>query len=239
MGIDKVCRWVMLSFLLASFSLAHAQRPRVQNDPNYDKETLHFGFTVGLNFMDFGIDMDNDAYAKDLLYADITQMFPGFHVSMVSNLRLAEYLDLRALPGICFGQRNLTYYDKEGAEERIMKVPSTFIEIPLLLKYKAARLNNFRPYLIGGFNIRYDLASNKEFDEEDEIYVRINPFDVYYELGFGIDNYLQYFKYSTELKISVGLRDILNHTPHDPHSQYANAISRMNSFLVMLSFHFE
>ncbi len=42
-----------------------------------------------------------------------------------------------------------------------VRVESSFLEFPLLLKYKGDRLNNVRPYVIGGLNYRYDLAGSK------------------------------------------------------------------------------
>jgi hypothetical protein len=109
----------------------------------------------------------------------------------------------------------------------------------LLLKYKGARLNNVRPYIIGGLNYRYDLAGKKEYDEEKSVYLRLRRSDLYYEFGAGFDFYLQYFKLSVELKMSNGLRDVIVHEPAPGYPQYANAIERMQSQIWILAFHFE
>ena len=89
------------------------------------------------------------------------------------------------------------------------RLESSFLEFPLLLKLKGDRLNNVRPYVIGGFNYRYDLAAKKDFDDEKPVYIRIKRSDLYYELGAGLDFYLPYFKLSVELKMSNGMRDVL------------------------------
>jgi len=57
----------------------------------------------------------------------------------------------------------------------------------LSAKIQRDRLNNVRPYVIGGFNFRYDLAGKKEFDDTKAIYLRIKRPDLYYELGAGMD----------------------------------------------------
>ncbi|MCK7530390.1 MAG: hypothetical protein MZV63_04725 [Marinilabiliales bacterium] len=101
------------------------------------------------------------------------------------------------------------------------------------------RLNNSRPYIIGGLNFRYDLAGKKEYDDQQEIYLRLNRADLYYEVGAGIDIYLPYFKLTIEAKMSNGLRDILVHEPAPGYPQYANAIESMRSQIWVLSFHFE
>ena len=101
------------------------------------------------------------------------------------------------------------------------------------------RLNNVRPYLIGGINYRYDLAGKKEYDEEKPVYLRIRRSDMYVEFGTGLDFYLTYFKLSVELKLSDGLRDILVHDPATRYPQFSNAIEKMRSQIWVLSFHFE
>lgn len=225
--------------LVNSVNCALAQKPRVQNTPTYDSKLLHFGFTIGLNTMDYDVDVNKEVFLNDTLYPDIRNLSPGFHVSMVSDLRLGRYFNLRFLPGISFGQRNVTYKTVSGILDREFKVPSTYLEFPLLVKYKAERINNYRPYLISGANIRYDMASNKEFNEEEDFYIRFVPLDFFYELGIGIDYYLPYFKFATELKISVGLRDIINHEPHPEYPIYVESINKAKSFIIGLSFHFE
>ncbi|MEE9462267.1 MAG: outer membrane beta-barrel protein, partial [Bacteroidales bacterium] len=118
-------------------------------------------------------------------------------------------------------------------------VESNFLDFPLLLKYKSRRVNNYRPYLIGGLNMRYDMAARKDYDS-DGPYVRLTPMDFYAEFGFGIDFFLQYFKFSPELKVSVGFRDVLVHDPAGGgNSKYAKSINKLNSYVVMLCFYFE
>jgi hypothetical protein len=119
------------------------------------------------------------------------------------------------------------------------RLESSFLEFPFLLKFKGERLNNVRPYLIGGINYRYDLAGKKEYDDEKPIYLRLKRSDLYYEIGAGLDFYLPYFKLSVELKMSQGTRDVLVHEPAPGYPQYANAIERMQSQIWILAFHFE
>jgi hypothetical protein len=141
---------------------------------------------------------------------------------------------------VAFGQRNVRYYNYETLEliNEKQRVESSFLEFPILLKYKGARLNNTRPYIIGGFNYRYDLAGKKEYDEDKEVYIRLKRSDLYYELGAGLDFYLPYFKLSVELKTSRGIRDIIVHEPGQI-QQYANAIEKMQSRIWIIAFHFE
>jgi hypothetical protein len=229
-------KYFFVLFVLFSATVS-AQLPKVKNLPTYDDKVLHFGFTLGLNTMDFSIQRSMLGVQHDTI-ADVSRIEPGFHVLIVSDLRLGEYFDLRFQPGISFGQRNLNFMH-DGKSINEMKVESNFLDFPLLLKYKAKRLNNFRPYLLGGFSVRYDMAAKKGYDEQTDVYIRLKPMDFYYELGGGADFYLPYFKFSMELKLAIGMRDVLVHDPAPNHEIFVNSIDRLTSNLVMLSFHFE
>jgi len=237
---------IAITFLsvLLSFS-SFAQGKKVQNLPDYEHKRLHFGFTVGTNMMNFGITKDDNFFSQSKfkqIYSIENQSVPGFHLGPISNLHLGEYFDLRLLVNLSFGQRNLKYLIVEDTTAinqaltwHTMKLASTFLEFPLLIKYKAQRLNNFKPYIIAGLNPKLDLAAQKKIKEEEMPKIRLNKFDLAWEIGFGIDFYLPYFKFSPEIKYSCGLNNIIVRD----NTQFTSSINRMNSNVWMLSFHFE
>lgn len=239
-----------------------AQKPKVKNEPNHDDRPVHFGFSLGLNTMDFRIRQSSDTSASGYdpnVIADVAMLQPGFHVHAISNFRLGKYFDFRLLPGISFGgERKITYVDLDSETPKVyppVSIESNFIELPLLIKYKSTRINNFRPYIIGGTNVKFDLAATKKIwgmEGKNNNPVILNVFDYYFELGVGFDFYLEYFKFSTEIKYSMGMVNMMKksvktkdgtETINDPaHSQYAvysNVIDKMNSRMFMISFHFE
>lgn len=216
----------------------YGQVQKPKNESWYDEKPVHFGFTLGFNAMDFNI---IPATGQDSLFPLVNKLNPGINIQVITNLRLGTYFDLRFLPGVSFGQRVIDFYKNGERPAGIInqQLESSFLEFPLLIKYKGERLNNVRPYLIGGLNFRYDLAGKKEFDDEKPVYIRLKRPDLYYEAGGGMDFYLTYFKLAVELKISAGLNDILAREPHPRYPQYYNAIDRMKSRIWVLSFHFE
>jgi len=222
-----------------------AQKEKVQNDPTHDDKLIHFGFSLGLNSMDYRI---KSASTNKTVFVDVNKLSPGINIHAIANLRLAKNFDLRALPGISFGERFVSFKNLENDSaiydnNNAYKIQSSYIEMPLLLKYKSRRLNNIRPYLIGGGNFRYDLAIKGAYDYHDQLFM-IKPFDVYAEIGVGSDFYLTYFKLGVELKFSIGLTNILNRT--DKHGQippefqkYTDYMESIKSQMFILSFHFE
>ncbi|MGC8824003.1 MAG: porin family protein [Bacteroidales bacterium] len=238
-------RSVCLIILFCSLGLkGFSQKEKVKHNPEYDDKPIHFGYTLGLNVMDFSFGRYYQRNPNtDTLYADLTQLNPGFQVGMIADFRLGEYLNFRVLPSFNFGQRNLSFFVNKGRDgmqtQHTFRIESSMLDLPILLKYKAKRINNYRPYVIVGSSVRYDLAAKKKYKIDDEEYILLRPFDIYAELGFGIDFYLPYFKLSTEVKLCLGMLDILNHTPPEVHPEYVNALRKLNSQILMFSFHFE
>ncbi|OGU15749.1 MAG: hypothetical protein A2X63_03510 [Ignavibacteria bacterium GWA2_35_8] len=187
--------------------------------------------------MDFTINNSGDFFTLDSVYAVENQSMMGFNLGIISDLRLNQHWTLRFLPGLIFGQRNMEYLVVKDDKliTKIMKIESTFLDFPLVFKYRAQRINDYRPYLLAGGSYKFDLAAQKEIKEEEKPKIRLKRSDFYYEIGFGIDYYLPYFKLSTELKFSVG---ILNMIKPD-NTQFTGAIEKMNSKMIILSFHFE
>lgn len=227
---------IFIILLLFPVVLA-AQKAKPKNDSNYDDRLLHFGFSMGMNTMDFMVKMKPDSPYR----AAVTSLKPGINIQIVTDYRPATYFDFRFLPGVSFGQRNLNFYDLNGTKIDSIQLESSYLEFPLTIKTKGMRLNNSRPYLLGGINFRYDLAGKKEligpgYNGEGD-YVRLNKADLYYEVGAGIDFYLPYFKLTIEAKMSNGLRDVLNYDSSYP--AHFNDIASLRSQIWVLSFHFE
>lgn len=241
---------LLFGIFLISFPL-FAQNEMPHNLPAFDQKRLHFGFTVGLNTMDVALKRNYNPEHGTFVYADLSVLQPGFQVTVVSDLRLSADLNLRFLPGISFGQRDLYYYSdpRLGGDAPSFKDPihvatigAGFLEFPLLLKYRSRRVNNYRPYIVGGINYRYDMVAKKRgatYDEDTNEYVKFVPGDFYLEFGFGVDNYLKYFKFAPEIKVAVGLRNMLDYTARDNQWEYTESIERARSIIVMLNFHFE
>lgn len=227
---------IFIILLLFPVVLA-AQKAKPKNDSNYDDRLLHFGFSMGMNTMDFIVKMKPGSE----YLAEVTSLKPGINIQIVTDYRPSTYLDIRFLPGVSFGQRNLDFYDSQRVRIDSVQIPSSFLEFPLLLKAKGMRLNNSRPYLIGGVNFRYDLAGKSESMQfgsgGSDSQVKLNRADSYFEIGAGIDFYLPYFKLTIEAKMSNGFRDLLNRNAELP--AHYQAIESLRSQMWVLSFHFE
>ena len=209
---------------------------KVLNYQQHDEKAIHFGFCVGLNVMDFSITPSFTHYRTDSLLACVSDLSAGFHIQVVSAARFTDNLELRFLPGVAFGQRDLSFYRGDRLYEKSQTLESSYIELPWLIKYKSKRVNNYRVFLVGGLNPRFDLA--KTYREDDGIYMDLKLNDLCYELGGGFDFYFPYFKLSIELRGSWGMFNVLNRRS-TPHPEFQNAIEKLRSSAYMISFYIE
>ena len=240
----------VLSLLIISI-VADAQyrNPTVLNSPDYDTGSpWHFRFSVSINFMDFDV-VNTNAFEHDKngvpfqYFANTHRVGPGFNVNAICDFRITENIHARFLPGYALGQRELNFFmvDTAGVStfETAMKLESSFIELPVGFKYVSQRYCNVRPYLYAGANVRVDIAAFKRMKVEDGVLIRLAKTDIFYEVGFGIDFFLANFKFSTELKWSAGILNMVSDDYADGAQNYRDAIEHLRSRAVVIMFHFE
>lgn len=203
---------LILLFVIGQ-SILNAQRVRVPNNPNYDLKKYHFGFMLGLNQMNFVIKPIENIKVFDTLYGIESTPEQGFNIGIVADLRLNEYMNLRFIPSLAFGERTLNYFikiDNHVIANVAKKVESTYIEFPLELKLRSQRMINSRAYVIGGAKYCIDLASQEKKKDDDNVYqIKLQKHDLQFQIGVGFDFYLVYFKLGTELKMCYGINDLL------------------------------
>lgn len=234
--VQHIFKIVLALFFV--FNNAVAQKRVTENLAKYEFETLHFGFSLGVNTTNFVI--TPKVLTDSVLVVESTPQY-GFNIGIISELRLHRYVTLRFLPNISFGQRNLDYTIRtvKGDAQYVKKVESTFLDFPLDIKLRAARLNNFSMYVLGGAKFTIDLASQKGVDNTSldlsKQVVKLNRDDFGYEMGAGAEFYLTYFKFAIEAKMSLGLRDLLIRD----NTIFSNSIDRLYSQMFLISFTFE
>lgn len=225
-------------FIVAIFTqISFAQYGMFGKNPlihleNFDKQRTHWGYFLGFNSYDFKFDYLT--VGKDIEVKSTT----GFSVGLVGNLRLNDYFDLRFEPGFYTTQRNLTYPNIEDSVDRLREVKSSNLHFPLLLKFSALRTGNIKPYLVGGFSRTLNLGSNA--NAQDDNYsnrFRMKKWTSNYEIGFGVDLYLEYFKFSPSIRGVFGMGDELIRD-NNPNSPWTGNIQSMKTRAIFINFTF-
>jgi hypothetical protein len=233
--------FVILALLIVS-QTASAQlfsKEKIKNNENFDKDRLSWGFFLGINSYDYQFNYEEDL--KDML----VETNVGFSVGLVSNLRITDYLDLRFEPGLFITQRNVIYDPSyfNGLEfndsDLLREVKSTYVHFPLLLKVSTKRLNNFKPFILAGISTSINLSSNEENPDDNSAgQFRTKKNVMFYELGFGIDFYNQWFKFSPSIRGVFAMNDELVRDV-DPNSPWTSNVTTMKTRGIFLNFTFQ
>ncbi|MGB5203830.1 porin family protein [Eudoraea sp.] len=231
----KYILFFLIGFLLLVSSPMHAQfkEKPIINLENEDKALLNWGYFLGFNQYDFKFEYKNDL--DDVL----VEKSIGFNVGLIGELRLNEFLDLRFEPGLFYTKRTLGYKGFADPNEAIRDVKSTYINFPLLLKVSARRFGNWKPYIIGGASASLNLGSNEDsLDDNSSGTFRMTKTLYNWEIGFGIDFYTEYFKFSPSIRGVFALSNELV-PDNDPNSPWTGNIDTMKTRGVFVNFTFE
>ncbi len=235
--MQKTIKYILVFTLLFINNETFSQKyKKSQNLPRYDFQKIHFGFTLGINELNFNLQQNINVENNENLKSILTKGQKGFNLGIVSNLRLGNYTDLRFVPALLFGERHIKYNFTDSLDaNEIKKIESTILDFPIYIKYKSERYNNFRTYVIGGIKYSMDIASQDKINDEGQEIVKLKRNDLMGEIGFGIDFYLEYFKFSPQIKISYGILNLLT----KDQSVFTQSIKNLSTNGWMLSFTFE
>lgn len=241
---------LLLIIVLVCVNNAHAQRRSPMLNQTYDWAPYHWGFHVGVNFMDYSLgmldgyqtvirdgdgdhfpnnstpvsDLQRDSYRILSVESRRITRNPGFSVGFVGDLRLSEHFNFRAIPTFSINWKRVFYdvvlYDvnhqplmfKNDSIFTIQSVDNLacYLEFPVHIKYRAKRDNNFGAYIFAGVNPKlYLVNKNNQASDGIPVYLAPKRGDFAIEFGSGFDFYNQWFKMGVEIKMSLGVINLL------------------------------
>lgn len=225
-----ICLFVLVS------SFVNAQRERVENLPNFDKKKVHYGFYLGLNQNDFKLNLRN----SNVQNADITvKPSTGFNVGLIADLRLHKNFNLRLEPGLMTNSKTIFFNHLNTRRDSVRDISSTFLHVPLILKFSTDRYKNIRPYILGGVSFDYNFTSNQNNQDDNSAgQFRMQTQNFMYEIGVGIDIYLYFFKFSPSIRGVFAINNEIRYDD-DPNSQWTAPVNFMGTRGVFINFAFE
>lgn len=235
----------LLILLVTLISLSSfAQERRVNQRPNFDKHEIHWGFYLGFNGSDYRL-----TYKQSNNFTNTSvklESSGGFNVGLIADMKIGEHFNLRLEPGLISNESTLFFIDddnypvSEFETNSSAQIESTFLHVPILLKYNALRLNNVRPYLIGGFSYDYNFSSNE--DNKDDNFsgqFRMRTHNLMYEVGFGFDFYFYGYIFSPSIRGQFAMiNEILYDDPNNGPSPWTDPIDSMTTRSLFIKFAF-
>lgn len=218
--------------LLISVSVTFAQKQKLKNLPYIDQRRFHYGFALGINFANVTFENAGKGW-----YAECPDINTAFCVGLIGDLALTENLSLRCQPTLYFVSRNVVFHHQMLCQIVNQDLKSCNLEIPLSIKVATKRLNNYRPYLLAGSSVMYDMSKDKETP------ILFKNFDFGLHIALGSDTYLPFFKFCPELRFNIGLLDMIDHKrkglKDETLMQYTDAVKSAHTKSISLILHFE
>lgn len=237
----KYFKYIILLLAVCGFIHGNAAKlnDKLLNRPYADMRKWHLGFSVGthtqdLRFSHTGFVTENG----ETWFMEQPSFSPGFNVTGLAELRLNDYFSVRFSPGMYFGNKVVKMYDTTNDVEEQQNIKTSYVVLPVDLKFAGQRYRNVRPYVVGGAMAAFDVAKKRSD------YLKLKTTDFYLTLGFGCDFYLPYFKLNPEIKFCFGFADILEHERSDlvddpGKMKYTQSLKKVTSQMVVISFYFE
>lgn len=225
--------------LVSHVTQAQFRKDPILNIQNEDKKFLNWGYYLGFNQYDFQFEYNNDTANANTLTDILVEKSFGFNVGLIGEMRINEFVDLRFEPGLLYNQRNLGFPGFDNPNDAIREVRSTYVRFPLLVKLSTKRFGNWKPFIIGGGYAAINLGSNEDSLEDNsggEFRMKKNVYG--YELGFGIDFYTEFFKFTPSIRGVFALTDELVRD-NDPNSPWTGNINAMRTRGIFVNFTFE
>ena len=235
--MKRICTLILLLTFVGNS--IWSQDGKTQNRPYIDQRRFHYGFSVGMNMLDYEFANTGATTATgEQWYADVPSYSPGFSVGILGELYLTKHLALRMIPTLHFGTRTVRFQDySQQAMREVQNVKTTYLALPLDLKISGTRYLNYRPYVMTGISPVYDLNVKKGG------MIRVKPTDCFLEVGLGCDYYFPFFKFIPELKFCFGLINLLEKNRNDLTDEsllkYNDAVSNAQAKMIVLTFYFE
>ena len=199
----------------------------------YDDKPIHYGILFAVPFTRFTLRHNEDFVTKDSAYVIQSPVKAAFRMGFTINAYLNERFDIRTTPSVSLYERQVKFSYPNGTE-KIEKRESTWIEIPLLLKYKSERRGNSRMYLIAGATLGLE-TNVKRSRTGGAGTLATKSSDVTLDYGIGFEQFFEFFKLAPELRFSHGLTNIFQPSKNS----LGAGLNKMTTHTVTLYLNFE
>jgi len=234
-----VKKLIILIFFLSLFASVANSQNKPLNLPNFAKSRYHWGFWLGYTQSSLIPDKKADFDFSDSLVSLTPVSVGSFAVGPMGSISFNENIKLRLAILLSFQDRNMEYvFIQNGVRESYMReVRSVYTEFPLQLKVVTNRVNNVAFYGTVGGKYGVDWSSNinvkEQFDYKDVL--KIKRSNVAYSVGGGVDFFLQYFKFGIDLRLDIGINNVL--VPNKTY--FSSPLEKLRTQMWQLSFTFE
>ena len=199
----------------------------------YDDKPIHYGILFAVPFTRFNIKHSNDFLSPDSTFVISSPTNTAFRMGFIINAFLNDRFDLRTTPSVSLYSRNVKF-NYPNQTFKVEKRESTWIEVPLLVKYKSLRRVNSRMYMLAGMTFGFE-TNVKRNRGGGGGQLSTKSSDVSIDYGIGYEQFFEFFKFAPELRFSHGLTNAFQPAKNS----LGKGINRLSTHTVTLYLNFE
>ena len=194
---------LLLTMLGPALQAQSSMRYRRIHLEGYDDKTIRYGFLFAAPVTRFNIKYSDAYVSSDSAHQLYSPSKVGFRVGFVMNTILSEHFDVRVTPAVSLYSRSVEYKYPGGTGKKEVR-ESTWLEFPVLLKYKSKRRMNSRMYVVGGGSLGIETnVRRREVAGSSRLLTKNRDLTV--EYGIGFEQFFEFFKFAPEIRFSHGL----------------------------------
>ena len=234
---------------LGMFLFTQAQfRNRDRQDRRQEQDSYQFsyGFYLNLNQFDYKLVLDPKYGMEDKVNLVQTKPTYSFGAGLIGRMRLNDNFDLRIEPGLQFVERELTFNTQNNSDaldlidaDKIRKVKSTYVDIPIMLEIHADRWYNSRPYAAAGLNYMVNVQSNSSAAEDNQQGIfRSTTHNFAWSAEAGIQFYFSRFKLTPAFRGTFAFNNeiVADNAGTPPYWTAAISTMQTRAFMFVLKF---
>lgn len=252
------------ALLLTSINIglfANAQfrtKNRMDRMESFDFQKFSWGFYLNGNLLDYKLVL-HPRYGMNVNENLVTTKSSfSFGAGLIGKLRLNDYFDLRIEPGLQFSERELQFNTDSNyqfangtlsnppfvpialtAEDKLRKVKSTLVDVPVLVELHGNRWYNSRPYMAAGVNYIMNLQSNSA-SEDDNLQgtFRSTTHNFAWSAEIGVQFYFSRFKLTPAVRGTFFMNNemVADNAGTPPYWASAISTAQTRAFMFILKF---
>ncbi len=227
---------ILIAFVLLSLTVqdasAQGQGYRRKHLEYYDDKPIHYGILFAMPTTRYKIEHNSTFMSTDSAFAIQSPRNTAFRMGFIVNAFLTERFDIRLTPSVSLYDRQIKYSYPNS--QKVEKRESTWIEFPLLLKYKSERRVNSRMYLVAGMSMAIETNVRRgRGGNAGTLDTKSTDFTIDY--GVGYERFFEFFKFSPELRFSHGIGNVFQPSANS----LSKGINKLSTHTVTLYLNFE
>ena len=240
---------IVVLTLLCLFSIQGiAQNNRILHQTDYDEESVHFGYFLGISMNNYRIRHGSNWSSPSNPYASlVSPMDYGLKMGGLMNRYLTEKIDVRIMPSVAIYSKKLTIYNAvpptdsvlSEDKDRYSSKDKAWLELPVIFKYKSLRRGNVRMNMFAGMKMAIETNPVNLANKTKRLSSPSRLMDFSIEYGAGLEIFQSYFKLAPEIHISHGIRNLDRNGPMSSPVAPIDFIDRINSHAITFFIFFE